>query len=134
MDHIGRKLSTSLALDSKDDTRFCHLCPYARASAYCVDCWIYLCPRCKGQHKKYPAFKNHQLLKGEEMSSLYATEHGTRTDDMDKCSDFISSTGLASSTAVRPPGKRTFKLDVTLKNYLDPLFVDTRKSNILSFA
>jgi len=100
MDQVRRRLSSSLTLGSTDDTKFCHLCPNVRATAYCVDCQIYLCTNCKGQHKKYPAFKDHQLLKGVKMPSLNATGPGTRPDDLDKGSDFIPSTDPAGTISI----------------------------------
>ena len=80
-------MARSLTLGSTDDTMFCHLCPNVRASAYCVDCRIYLCPSCEGQHKKYPTFKDHRLLTGKKMPSFYPRGHGTSTDDLNKCPD-----------------------------------------------
>jgi len=71
-------MASSLTLGSTDDTMFCHLCPNVRASAYCVDCRIYLCPSCESQHKK-----DHRLLTGKKMP----TRHGTSTDDLNKCPD-----------------------------------------------
>jgi len=100
MDQVPRRLSSSLTLGSTDDTRFCHLCPNVRASANCVDCQIYLCPRCESQHKKYPAFKDHLLLKGVKMPSLYAKGHGTRIDALDKGSDFVSNTDPAGTLSI----------------------------------
>jgi len=85
MDEVGGAMASSLTLGSTDDTMFCHLCPNARASAYCLDCQIYLCPSCEGQHKKYPTFQDHRLLTGGKMPSFYLTGHGT--DDLNKCSD-----------------------------------------------
>jgi len=85
MDQVGGAMARSLTLGSTDDTMFCHLCPNVRASAYCVDCRIYLCPSCESQHKKYPTFKDHRLLTGGKMPSFYPTKHGT--DDLNKCLD-----------------------------------------------
>jgi len=80
-------MASSLTLGSTDDTMFCHLCPNVRASAYCVDCRIYLCPSCESQHKKYPTFKDHRLLTGQKMPSFFPTRHGTSRDDLNKCPD-----------------------------------------------
>jgi len=85
MDQVGGAMASSFTMGSTDDTMFCHLCPNVRATAYCVDCWIYLCPSCEGQHKKDPTFKDHRLLTGGKMPSFYPTGHGT--DDLNKCSD-----------------------------------------------
>jgi len=78
-------MASSLTLGSTDDTMFCHLCTNVRASAYCLDCQIYLCPSCESQHKKFPTFKDHRLLTDNKMPSFYPTCHGT--DDLNKCSD-----------------------------------------------
>jgi len=78
-------MASSLTLGSTDDTMFCHLCTSVRASAYCMECQIYLCPSCEGQHKKYPTFQDHRLLTGSKMPSFYPTGHGT--DDLNKCLD-----------------------------------------------
>jgi len=87
MDEVGGAMASPLTFGSTDDTMFCHLCPNVRASAYCVDCRIYLCPSCEGQHKKYPTFKDHRLLTGKKMPSFFPTQHGTSTDDLNKCPD-----------------------------------------------
>jgi len=85
MDQVGGAKASSLTVGSTDDTMFCHLCPNVKAFAYCVDCRIYLCPSCEGQHKKFPTFKDHRLLTGGAMPSFYPTGHGT--DDLNKCSE-----------------------------------------------
>ena len=85
MNQLGGSMARSLTLGSTDDTMFCHLCTNLRASAYCVDCRIYLCPSCEGQHKKYPLFKDHRLLTGGKMPSFFPTGRGA--DDLNKCSD-----------------------------------------------
>ena len=96
----GSRRASSVKLRSNYDTIFCHLCPNARSTAYCVDCQIYLCTNCKGQHKKYPAFKDHQLLKGRKMPLLNATGPGTRPDDLDNGSDFIPSTDPTGTLSI----------------------------------
>jgi len=99
MGQVGARMSSIFTLGSTYDTILCHLCPNVRASAYCVDCQIYLCPNCKDQHKKYPAFKDHQLLEGKKMPLLNAAGHMARTNDLDYGSDSISSTDSVSSTS-----------------------------------
>jgi len=78
-------MASSLTLGSTDNTMFCHLCPAVRASAYCMECRIYLCPSCEGQHKNYPTFQDHRLLTGGNMPSFHPTGHGT--GDINKCSE-----------------------------------------------
>jgi len=85
MDQVRGAMANSLTLGSTDDTMFCHLCTTVKASAYCLDCRIYLCPSCEGQHKKYPTFKDHRLLTGGKLPSFYPTKHGR--DDLNKCLD-----------------------------------------------
>jgi len=100
MDQVPRRLSSSLTLGSTDDAIFYHLCPNARSTAYCVDCQIYLCPNCKDRHKKYPAFKDHQLLKGEKMPSINAAGPRTTIDNLDKSSNFVSSTDTTGTLSI----------------------------------
>jgi len=87
MDQVGGAMASSLTLGSTDDTMYCHLCSNVRASAYCVNCSIYLCPTCEAHHKKYPTFKDHQLLLGKKMPSFYPQGHGTSANDLRKCKD-----------------------------------------------
>jgi len=87
MDQVGGAMASSLTLGSTDDTMYCHLCSNVRASAYCVNCSIYLCPTCEAHHKKYPTFKDHKLLSGIKMPYFYLQGQGNSTVYPRKCKD-----------------------------------------------
>jgi len=76
-------LSASQAAAS-DDSMYCKLCPTVKATAYCLRCNMYLCPRCTGHHKIIPDTAFHQILEGDKFPSFYPTGHG---EDVRQCPD-----------------------------------------------
>jgi len=65
-----------------DDGIYCKLCPTVKATAYCLQCKIYLCPSCGGHHKILPATASHKILEGDKFPSFYTTGHG---EDVRQC-------------------------------------------------
>jgi len=83
MSEVPGGLSASMAAGS-DDSMYCHVCPTVKATAYCLQCKIYLCPACAGHHKILPLSAAHQLLEGEQFPSFYPTGH---SENMKQCPD-----------------------------------------------
>jgi len=76
-------LSASMAAGS-DDSMYCKLCPTVKATAYCLRCKMYLCPRCTRHHKIIPDTASHKILEGDKFPSFYASGHG---EDVRQCPD-----------------------------------------------
>jgi len=88
MDEVGGAKSSTQPGSTHD--KVCHLCPNVRAAAHCVDCRIYLCWTCEGNHKKIPTLENHQVMTGTTMpSNLHQGngENGKIANDLRRCSD-----------------------------------------------
>ena len=68
-------LSSSL-LAGSDDTMYCKLCPTVKATAYCMQCKIYMCPSCVDHHMMIPVSASHMLVTGDKFLSVYPTGHG----------------------------------------------------------
>jgi len=85
MDEVGGAKSSTQPGSTHD--KVCHLCPNVRAAAHCVDCRIYLCGSCEGNHKKIPTLKNHRVLKDIKMPSSLYQGNGNIAYDLRRCSD-----------------------------------------------
>ena len=70
----GRK--SALLTAGSNDSKYCRVCPAVKASAYCMQCKIYICPSCVGHHKVLPATAFHKLLTEDKFPSFYQTGHG----------------------------------------------------------
>jgi len=75
MSEVPGGLSASQAAASDVDM-YCHVCPTVKATAYCLQCKIYLCSTCTRHHKTIPATVSHKLLEGDKFPSFYPTGHG----------------------------------------------------------
>jgi len=83
MSEVPDNKNASLTAGS-DDSMYCHVCPTVKASAFCMQCKIYICPSCVGHHKILRALASHNLLTGDKFPSFYPTEHG---EDIKQCPD-----------------------------------------------
>jgi len=88
MDEVGGAKSSTQPGSTHD--KVCHLCPNVRAAAHCVDCRIYLCLTCKGNHTKIPTLENHRVMPGTNLpTSLHQGNggNGKIADDLRRCLD-----------------------------------------------
>jgi len=84
MDQVGGAKASTQPGTTHDI--FCHICPNVQATAHCVDCRIYLCESCKGNHTKFPRFDSHQLVSGTNMPSFLHQGYGNIGVDLRRCS------------------------------------------------
>jgi len=85
MDEVGGAKGSTQSGTTHD--KVCHLCPNVWAAAHCVDCQIYLCGTCEGNHKKIPTLENHRVLKDIKMPSSLYQGNGNIAYDLRRCSD-----------------------------------------------
>ena len=83
MSEVPGGLRASQAAAS-DDSMYCHVCPTVKATAYCLQCKIYLFSCCSGHHKIIPGTAFHKLLEGDTFPSFYPTGYG---ENVKQCPD-----------------------------------------------
>ena len=85
MDEVGGAKASTQSGSTHD--KVCYHCPKVQAAAHCVDCQIYLCGSCKGNHTNIPTLENHRVMKGIKMPSSLNQGNGNIADDLRRCLD-----------------------------------------------